>query len=231
MAARAAPAVAAGARRSRRRAPGWTAAGVAVAVAVCAPLLALPLSFVGQGDALDQIAADLLPDALRASIVLAAGVGAGTLVLGAALAALVSFYDFPDGAGWTGALSPPWPCRPTSSFSCCWASTTSRNPLQQALRAILGDGFRLPEVRSTAGAITVLTLVLYPYVYVLGRTAFLDQSRETRRGRADPRAEPPPRRAAGGPAARPPGARGRRRVGGDGGARRLRRRQPPPTPR
>ena len=53
------------------------------------------------------------------------------------------------------------------------------NPLQQALRAILGDVSRLPEVRSTAGAITVLTLVLYPYVYVLGRTAFLDQSRET----------------------------------------------------
>jgi iron(III) transport system permease protein len=37
----------------------------------------------------------------------------------------------------------------------------------------------LPEVRSTGGAITVLTLVLYPYVYVLGRSAFLEQSRET----------------------------------------------------
>ena len=150
---------------------------MAVAVAVCAPLLALPLSFVGQGDALDQIAADLLPDALRASIVLAAGVGAGTLVLGAALAALVSFYDFPDGAGWTGRSSCRWPCRPTS-FSCCWASTTSRTRCSRRCARSWATA-RLPEVRSTAGAITVLTLVLYPYVYVLGRTAFLDQSRET----------------------------------------------------
>ena len=44
---------------------------------------------------------------------------------------------------------------------------------------MLGDGFQLPQVRSTVGTIVVLTLVLYPYVYVLGRSAFLDQSRDT----------------------------------------------------
>ena len=53
----------------------------------------------------------------------------------------------------------------------------SDSPLQRALRDVLGAG--LPEVRSTGGAIAVLTLVLYPYVYVLGRSAFLEQSRDT----------------------------------------------------
>src|SRR5215204_1829039 len=50
-------------------------------------------------------------------------------------------------------------------------------PLQRALRDALGVG--LPEIRSTLGTIAVLTLVLYPYVYVLGRGAFLEQSRDT----------------------------------------------------
>ena len=49
--------------------------------------------------------------------------------------------------------------------------------LQRALRDVLG--VELPEIRSTGGAIAVLTLVLYPYVYVLGRSAFLEQSRDT----------------------------------------------------
>ena len=40
-------------------------------------------------------------------------------------------------------------------------------------------GRSLPEIRSTGGAIAVLTAVLYPYVYALGRSAFLEQSRET----------------------------------------------------
>ena len=39
-------------------------------------------------------------------------------------------------------------------------------------------GVRLPELRSTGGTIAVLTAVLYPYVYVLGRSAFLGQSRQ-----------------------------------------------------
>jgi iron(III) transport system permease protein len=166
-------------RGPRRRAPGWTAAGVAVAVALCAPLLALPLSFVGQGDALDQIAADLLPEALAASIVLAVGVGSGTLVLGGSLAALVSFYDFPGRRWLDWALVLPMAMPAYVLVFVLLGQYDFESPLQQALRAVLGEGFRLPEVRSTAGTITVLTLVLYPYVYVLGRAAFLDQSRET----------------------------------------------------
>jgi iron(III) transport system permease protein len=44
---------------------------------------------------------------------------------------------------------------------------------------VFGDGVRLPEIRSTVGTIAVLTAVLYPYVYALGRAAFLEQSRDT----------------------------------------------------
>jgi iron(III) transport system permease protein len=147
-----------------RRPSGWTVAGVAVAALLAAPLIALPLSFAGQTDAFDQIAASLLPDALRASLVLAAGVGLGTLLLGGSLAALVSFFDFP-GRRWLD-----------------WALVLPlAMPAYVLVFVLLGQydslGRDVPDVRSTLGTILVLTAVLYPYVYVLARTAFLGQSR------------------------------------------------------
>jgi iron(III) transport system permease protein len=143
-------------------------AAIAVAAVVVAPLLVLPASFVGQDAALDQIGASLLPEALRASLVLAAGVGAGTLLLGGGLAALVSFYEFP-GRRWLD-----------------WALVLPlAMPAYVLVYVLLGQydesgpfGGRLPEIRSTGGAIAVLTVVLYPYVYVLARGSFLGQSRQ-----------------------------------------------------
>jgi iron(III) transport system permease protein len=155
---------------TRRRLSGWTVAGIAVAALIVAPLLVLPASFVGQGDALDSIAADLLPDALRASLVLAAGVGAGTLLVGGSLAALVSFYDFPGRRWLDWALVLPLAMP---------AYVLVFVLLGQYDSGLFGLGLSLPDVRNTAGTIAVLTLVLYPYVYVLGRSAFLGQSRET----------------------------------------------------
>jgi iron(III) transport system permease protein len=45
-------------------------------------------------------------------------------------------------------------------------------PLQGWLREWLGDDLRLPPIRSLGGAALVLTLTLYPYVYMLARVAF-----------------------------------------------------------
>ncbi len=161
----------------RRRAPaGWTLAGIVVAAIVAAPLIALPLSFVGEGEAFDQIAASLLPDALRASLVLAAGVGVGTLVVGGSLAALVSFYDFPGRRWLDWALVLPLAMPAYVLVFVLLGQYDEAGPLQRALRDALG--LQLPDVRSTIGTIAVLTLVLYPYVYVLGRSAFLGQSRQ-----------------------------------------------------
>jgi iron(III) transport system permease protein len=52
-------------------------------------------------------------------------------------------------------------------------------PLQSSLRAVTGWGpgeYWFPNVRSLGGAIVMLTLALYPYVYLLSRAAFLEQS-------------------------------------------------------
>lgn len=174
------PGPAARARRRRlRRPPGWTLVGAAVALLVAGPLLVLPLSLLAGTDASYEIAGALLPEALRASAVLAVGVGAGTLVLGGGMAVLVSFYDFPGRRWLDWALVLPLAMPAYVLVFVLLGQYGPDGALQQALRGVLGSGFLLPEIRTTAGAITVLTLVLYPYVYVLGRSAFLGQSRDT----------------------------------------------------
>jgi iron(III) transport system permease protein len=154
-------------------------ASALVALVVAGPLAALPLSFVLEPSAFGQIADSLLGEALRASLVLALGVGAGTLLLGGSLAALVSFYDFPGRRWLDWALVLPLAMPAYVLVFVLLGQYDEASPLQRALRSVLGDGFQLPQVRSTLGTILVLTLVLYPYVYVLGRGAFLEQSRDT----------------------------------------------------
>jgi iron(III) transport system permease protein len=133
-----------------------TLLAVACAVLVAGPLVALPLSFTVAPDGLSEFSG-LLPEALGATAVLLAGVGAGTLVLGTALAALVSFCDFPGRGLVEWALVLPL-AMPGYVFS------------------LFALGLDVPGIRSSLGAVAVFTLVLYPYVYLLARAAFLAQS-------------------------------------------------------
>ena len=164
---------------AKRRPSGWTVAALAVALLVAGPLLALPASFITDPGAFGQIADDLLPDALAASLVLAAGVAAGTFALGGGLALLVSFYEFPGRRWLDWALVLPLAIPAYVLVFVLLGQYDEASALQRSLRAVFGDGATLPDVRSTLGTITVLTLVLYPYVYVLGRGAFLGQSRQS----------------------------------------------------
>jgi len=155
----------------------WGAASLAAAALLVVPLLVLPVSLVRPSIAFEGIAADLLPEALRNSLVLAAGVGAGTLLLGTALAVLVSFYEFPLRRTLEWALVLPLAMPAYVLTFVLLGQYDASSALQGLLRAALGEDARLPELRSTAGTVLVLTLVLYPYVYLLARSAFVAQSR------------------------------------------------------
>ncbi|HEX2071590.1 MAG TPA: iron ABC transporter permease [Thermoleophilaceae bacterium] len=150
------------ARRPAVRLDGWTVSTVAVAMAVAGPLIVLPASFLAAPGALSDFAG-LLPDALVATALLVAGVGAGTLVLGTGLAALVAFCDFPGRRWIEWALVLPL-AMPGYVFTLF------------ALGSADASGLSLSTIRSPLGAIAVFTLVLYPYVYLLARAAFLAQA-------------------------------------------------------
>lgn len=160
---------------ARRRLPGWAVLGGAVALLVVGPLVALPLSWI-RGGGLDEIARTLLPEALRNSVVLGVGVGIGTLVVGGSLALLVSFYDFPGRRWLDWALVLPMAMPGYVLVFVLLGQYDRASPLQSNL---FGGGLEIPWLRTPGGAVVVLTGVLYPYVYVLGRSAFLGQSRQS----------------------------------------------------
>ena len=194
-------------------------------VLVAGPLLALPLSFVGQGGR-------VRPDRREP----AAGGAAGERRAGARrrrrhAAARRRRWRCSSrsstsraAAGSSGRSCCRWRCRPTCSCSCCSASTTRPARCSAAL------GLSLPDIRTTLGTIVVLTVVLYPYVYVLGRSAFLGQSRQTlEAARTLGHSYGGAVRRVALPLARPALAGGRR-ARGHGGAGRLRRGQPARLP-
>lgn len=148
----------------RPRLDGWTAVTVTVAVLVAGPMLVLPASFIASPDALSDFSG-LLPDAIRATVVLVVGVGLGTFVLGTGLAALVSFCDFPGRSWleWVLVLPLAMPGYVFTLF---------------ALGTVDHAGATWLDLRSPAGAVAIFTLVLYPYVYLLARAAFLAQGAE-----------------------------------------------------
>jgi len=142
---------------ARRSLDGWTVFTLLAAFLVAGPLIGLPLSFVFAPGGLSEFSG-FVPEAAAATAVLVVGVGAGVALLGTALAALVSFCDFP-GRGWIE-----------------WALVL---PLAVPgyVFTLFALGLELPGIRSELGAVCVFTLVLYPYVYLLARAAFLAQSR------------------------------------------------------
>jgi iron(III) transport system permease protein len=81
-----------GLRRPRLDGPAVTT--IVCAVLVAAPLIGLPLSFIAAPGGLEEFSG-FLPEAVRATVWLLLGVGTGTLLLGTAMAALVSFFEFP----------------------------------------------------------------------------------------------------------------------------------------
>lgn len=151
----------------------WGVAAVVAAALVSAPLMVLPLAFLRRTRTW-SIVADLLPGAIGRSLALAVGVAIGTLLLGTAFAVLVSFYEFPGRwfVEWAVVLPLGMP-----AYILTFVILGQYDGSTALTRVASAFGFeRLPEVRTPTGAIVMLTLVLYPYVYLLARTAFLNQA-------------------------------------------------------
>lgn len=155
--------------------PVWGGVALGVAVAVAGPLLVLPLSFLHRADTW-EVAARLLPTAVSRSALLGVGVAAGTLLLGTSLAVLLSFYEFPGRRVLAWAVVLPLGMPAYIFTFVLLGQYDSANALRRAATAATGVEVALPEIRSTGGAVAVLTLVLYPYVYLLARTAFVTGS-------------------------------------------------------
>ncbi len=152
-----------------------------LALLLATPVLTV-LAFLFQpaGEVWRHLAETVLADYVVNSLLLMAGVGVGTLVIGVATAWLTATLEFPGRRMLEWALLLPL-AMPAYIIAYTYTGLLDfAGPVQTGLRDLTGwayGDYRFPEIRSLGGAVAMLTLVLYPYVYLLSRAAFLDQSR------------------------------------------------------
>jgi iron(III) transport system permease protein len=155
------------------------------AVTVFSLLLAVPVLlifaslFVPQYELWQHLFETVLSDYVYHSLLIAFSVGALTLVLGTSLAWLVARYEFSGRRTLQWIILLPM-AMPAYILAYTYTGMLGvAGPLQSQLRETFGwtyHDYWFPDVRSVGGAIIMLSLVLYPYVYMLARTAFSEQS-------------------------------------------------------
>ena len=163
------------------RADVWTIGTVFFAAVIAAPILTvLILATSSSGDIWNHLASTVLPRYIRTTLGLMAGAGAGTAVIGVASAWLVTLCRFPGRRVFEWALLLPM-AMPAYVVAYVYTDILEyAGPVQELLRQVFGwssgRDYWFPEIRSLGGAAAMMTLVLYPYVYLLARIAFLQQS-------------------------------------------------------
>jgi iron(III) transport system permease protein len=158
----------------------WTGAVWLVAAAVAFPIVVvLSYVFEPKGEIWEHLAETVLMGYAVNSLLLAVGVGTGVLLIGVPTAWLVTLCRFRGRAWFDWALLLPM-AMPAYVVAYTYTGLLDyAGPVQSFLRVMLDapGGLRwLPDIRSLPGAIAMLVLVLYPYVYLLARAAFLEQS-------------------------------------------------------
>ena len=160
---------------------GWTVGTLLVGGLAVSPILAVTyLAFTPGDDIWRHLAATVLPGYIATTLQLMAGVGAGTLLIGVAAAWLVTMCRFPGRRIFEWGMLLPM-AMPAYVIAYVYTDILEyAGPVQGLLRDLFGWSGRwdywFPEIRSVGGATAMLTLVLYPYVYLLARAAFLAQS-------------------------------------------------------
>ncbi|MDE0340807.1 MAG: iron ABC transporter permease [Nitrospinae bacterium] len=159
----------------------WTSGTLLLAFFIAAPLLAVSIfALQPSGDIWHHLLTTVLSRYVMTTIGLMVGVGIGTLLIGTATAWLVTLCRFPGRRIVEWALLLPM-AMPTYVVAYVYTDVFEfAGPVQTLLRNIFGwessRDYWFPEIRSLRGAIFVMTLTLYPYVYLLARVAFVQQS-------------------------------------------------------
>src|SRR5215475_5009200 len=164
----------------KTRLSGWTLAALVITGLLMVPIVAVLSSFLTPaGEMWSHLWRTQLVELITNTVLLLAGLGSGTLVVGTGLAWLVVYHRFPGRAVFEWALILPLAIPAYVLGFVFLGLFDFTGPLQTLLRATFGQGFRLPSLRSYGGLTLMMTLVFYPYVYLLARAAFRGQGAAT----------------------------------------------------
>ena len=159
----------------------WTSGTLLLAFFIAGPLLSVGiLALKPSGDIWHHLLTTVLSRYVMTTLGLMLGVGIGTLLIGTCTAWLVTLCRFPGRRIFEWALLLPL-AMPAYVVAYVYTDVFEfAGPVQELLRGVFGwessRDYWFPEIRSLGGAIFVMTATLYPYVYLLARVAFVQQS-------------------------------------------------------
>lgn len=173
-------------RSSMAGKPNWN--WLKIAAMLIAAILSLPILVVlinvliGDGEVWRHLYHTVLADYVQNSLLLMLGVGFGAFAIGVPCAWFTSMCEFSGRKFLSWALLLPMAV-PAYIIAYTYTGVLDfAGPVQTFIRDVTGWSYGeywFFEVRSLGGAIAMLTLVLYPYVYLMTRAAFLEQSANT----------------------------------------------------
>lgn len=158
----------------------WNFSVLSIALVVALPVLVIAgFIFLPTNANWQHLVEYLLGQYVTNTVILMLGVSAGVLSMGIITAWLTSMCEFPGRRWLSWALLLPL-AFPAYIIAYTYTGLLDfGGPVQAFLRDIFGwryGDYWFPQVRSIGGAISMLSLVLYPYVYMMTRAAFLEQS-------------------------------------------------------
>jgi iron(III) transport system permease protein len=167
-------------KKARFLSNGWVLIALITSLLVALPLLVIfPEVFVSGDETWRHILHRLIPSYALNTLLLMAGVAALTFLMGVSTAWLVTLYDFPGRRFFQWALILPISI-PAYILGFTWAGILDyTSPVYVFLRNHFGvdtGPYLLFNILSLPGAILVLSLSLYPYVYLITRAYFMKQS-------------------------------------------------------
>ncbi|SFM23359.1 ABC transporter permease [Marinobacter zhejiangensis] len=166
---------------ARRTSKRWLLSAILTTAIVALPILSvIYLAFFPDENIWPHLVDTTLPRYLTTTFKLMLGVTAITLTIGIITAWVITMCNFPGRRFFEWAMLLPFAV-PAYVIAYVYTSLLDyAGPVQIALREVFGwtsaQDYWFPEIRSLGGATLMIGLVLYPYVYLLARAAFLEQS-------------------------------------------------------
>jgi len=156
---------------------GWRSAAMLISLAVLMPVAVILWSLLSPDpDTWNHLREHLLWELVNNTFWLVLGTATGTLVIGVSLAWLTAVCDFPGRKIFSWALMLPLAVPAYVTAFVLVGLLDFTGPLQTWLRDA-GIAWQPPNIRSRGGAILVMVLAFYPYVYLIARNAFATQGK------------------------------------------------------
>lgn len=149
-----------------------------MAALVCLPIAVIAFSWnTSQADVWQHLVATDLPRLLENTLILMVGVGLAVTTVGVSLAWLTAVCEFPGRRWLDWALLLPLAIPTYVVAFVALGLMSYAGPVLSLWRELFGAKSWYPDIRHPLGVVLVMSAVLYPYVYMLARSAFLSQGR------------------------------------------------------